>query len=1028
MALQLRITNADGTDPIILENVKNKSYFKTVSSSDEGVSFTIAKNAPKADVLNPDVDGYKKFWEVWDTKTNERLNYGPITTITESDGDWKIDGSGRSSLLLDFIKTKKTFYASIGSIVDDLRYENIAIEPRTTTLAGEMPITGTRATVLGVNVEPNSQYYGLSQQTKDNVIDDDTGIIRPGQIEPSNTYFSTTSYWAGMSTADTHLIDLGDNYDISKILVTLPYWGGKERKGNRAYEFSLDYANDYEGSVTHYKNRKFGPFHEFYTTESDRLIMGPGATSYYFGTTLSGTSIDYPVYYVKQDQEGPVNMRYLRTRIHDVHAWYGGVFDDLPPNDGYRFQCDPTYESGDYPWIVGDEVGIMEGSVISDRVLEPQNDCFASIVEIGIYKEVLAKDTIKPLALQRIDNNNLQITYSHVPDTLDVETTEEGFKKYEPGGFFRNFRITWQGASNNYNIFYGDDCANCYPDGFNFGIVDQYNNLIYSSDSTSGNDVEIKAAAYTSSILTKGSSNVSVNFVDSWPSVVDPLSWGGSYSYTTEANDWAAVHFRGQSFKWYATIPATATPAEVRIEIRHKEIPRVIAGTPGNPAHWDVERWSSWTTLESNYQLPNNISSELVYEITYESGDLLENTVYEIKITNLDGGYCSIDSIEGYWSGSMTSYNEDSKRLNISAPERFIQIYDRRFSGGSMYKWNTNSFLNFNFEGDRVIVYSAKGHNHGKISIGLLRTEGKPIYDNYPNVNNIQIPGGDSNGRLVVDLDTGQRGNEITQAIIFDSNDVFPDGLPWDTYMLGVYLLPADIETFTTTDPNQFDNFVDRCSDCITPVGEAASVNKFVYLDGISTHERVGLSVAFENETHLDILKSISEAIQSEWEITEQGIRLEPRIGVDTDEVLREGQNTLVRWNLVNDTTKIASMLVSNGADIEGLPLFAITEDKETRADLGRTVMRKEDFRNIADYFQLIGLSRTSLRKRKVPEKRISVTHIAEELSLNEGDSFILYTKKQGPLRVRLMRKDRSESSSSGTTFELECIKWPQIM
>src|SRR3970282_2447074 len=111
--LQVRVTNADGTDPIILEGAKNRQYVKSVSSSDEGISFEIAKNSPKADVLNPTVSGYVKFWEVWETEKNARLNYGPITNITESTTDWKISGSGRSSLLNDFYKTRKTFYAAI---------------------------------------------------------------------------------------------------------------------------------------------------------------------------------------------------------------------------------------------------------------------------------------------------------------------------------------------------------------------------------------------------------------------------------------------------------------------------------------------------------------------------------------------------------------------------------------------------------------------------------------------------------------------------------------------------------------------------------------------------------------------------------------------------------------------------------------------------------------------------------------------------------------------------------------------------
>src|SRR6185295_17075433 len=137
-------------------------------------------------------------------------------------------------------------------------------------------------------------------------------------------------------------------------------------------------------------------------------------------------------------------------------------------------------------------------------------------------------------------------------------------------------------------------------------------------------------------------------------------SWGGSYSYTEVANDYASIHFRGQSFKWYGTVPSGKTGAIVKIEIRHKSAPNFV-GT------WQTSAWSSWTTLENNFQMPSNISAGLVYEITFESGTLLPETVYEIKITNLDGNYCSIDSVEGYWSGSLTNYNEDSHRIGLSA-------------------------------------------------------------------------------------------------------------------------------------------------------------------------------------------------------------------------------------------------------------------------------------------------------------------------------------------------------------------------
>jgi hypothetical protein len=67
------------------------------------------------------------------------------------------------------------------------------------------------------------------------------------------------------------------------------------------------------------------------------------------------------------------------------------------------------------------------------------------------------------------------------------------------------------------------------------------------------------------------------------------------------------------------------------------------------------------------------------------------------------------------------------------------------------------------------------------------------------------------------------------------------------------------------------------------------------------------------------------------------------------------------------------------------------------------------------------------LRRRNKPERRITVTHIGEDLDLERGDSFILWTKKSGNLRVRIEHISRKESSSSGTTFDMECVEWPQI-
>jgi hypothetical protein len=184
--------------------------------------------------------------------------------------------------------------------------------------------------------------------------------------------------------------------------------------------------------------------------------------------------------------------------------------------------------------------------------------------------------------------------------------------------------------------------------------------------------------------------------------------------------------------------------------------------------------------------------------------------------------------------------------------------------------------------------------------------------------------------------------------------------------------------------------------------------------------------VAFDNEEHLEILKATTEAIQVEWDITDAGLRVEPRIGADTFVYLREGHNIVVDWNITNDIEQMATMLLSNGADIDGLPLFTITEDKETRARLGRTVMRQHDFRGNASYLQLIGLSRTELRRRAYPEKRIGVTYVGDSLGLEAGDSFMLWTKKMGDIRVRIQTKQINESN--GREYVLECVRWPQIV
>jgi hypothetical protein len=997
--LQVRIADFDGSNPVILEQAKNRSYSKSVNSSDEGISFDIAKNAPKADVLNPDTDGYKRRWEVWETNNNTRLNYGPITSIVEAGTDWKVVGAGRSALLADFRKTQKTFYAPIESVVNNIRYENYAAEPRTTTIvSGTEPFTTADNRTFGAAVIIDEKYHGLSKNTKDNAIDDDTGLFRPGDIERPNSFYTTDSFWSGMSRSDTHIVDLGDDYPVSRVDLILPAWGGGQRLWNRSYDFELAYAIRDRGG-TRVQGRSFGPFHVFYTSDTPNMFTG-GISLYVGlvnGTVVASESVI--------PNSSPVTMRFVRTRITSVHAWAGTHFDDDPSVDGWASQCDPDYVPGSIPGLTA-KIQVEE---INTRTLEAANDCHASIKEIAIQGEIIGLDRIVPVGLQRIDNNNFQITYTHSPTADETVDTDAGFRKFEPGGFFRKVSFSWTGANTAYTKFYDTDCTNCFPSGFNFGIMDDNNSLVYATDSTSG-FVARTFGAYTSHILMKGAADASVTSVDSWPAQTDPLSYGGSYSYTTVTGDHAVIHFKGASFKWYATVPDDETGANVTVSIRHKD----TSGT-----------WTAYTTL-STFTIPDNISAQAVYEITYESGILDADTVYEIKITNNDGGYCSIDSIEGFWAASLVHYNEDSSRIIVSRPEAFKQIYDKRFSGGSMYKVISSAWAGFEFEGDRVILVSAKGHNHGKASIIIFDRSLGTIYD--PGVSNhVFIPGGDpDDGSLTIDLDTGKRGNEIPQYILFDSNQYFPSGLEWKKYAIYIFLLRANSETYAvSTIDNEFDSFVPRCKDCVADTSPTVNVTKPIFLDGIYAHEVIGLSVAFEQEAHLEMLKSTAEALQVEWNITEAGIRLEPRVGTDTEIYLREGQNTLVEWEIVNDISQMATILISHGADIDGLPLYAITEDKNTRTRLGRTVMRDVDFRNIADYQQLIGISRGELKRRSYPQKRITVTHIASDLALNEGDSFLLWTRKMGAIRVRIMRMEISETA--GRIYNLECITWPQI-
>lgn len=993
--LQIRIRAYDGSDPVILERAKNRNYSEAINSGDDGITFSIAKSDDKAYTVDPYAGGYLNLWEVWDTLTNERLNFGPITNIADQGTEWKVTGAGRAALLMDFYKTKKTFYAPIYSIIEEATYENIAAEPRTTTLVPDAVSSAAQTTVFGNTVIIDERYSGLSKNTKDRAIDDDTGD-RNDELDKVNTYFAHTSFWSGMSVADSHIVDLGEVYELNKIVYHLPVWGGPERWNNRTYDYEIAIATD-EGSTTTIQGREIGAFTTIY--QSDVPNMATGGINLVIG--LDGSSVDVQSYKISVDPVTtalpPVPVRYLRIKISDTHAWYGTHFDEDASEDLWDRQCDP------------DVAGSKMAEDINDRDLEPPNDCHASVTEVEANKKIMDIFNVKQLALQRVDNNSLQITYAHTPVAGDTKTTSAGFRKFEPGSFFRKFRVTYSGAGSSVTKFFDSDCSGCYPDGFRFGIVDDQNSLIYATDTTADTNQLVKTGAYTRQVLMKGASNAVVTYCDAWPAKLDPFSWGGSYSYTDVAGDTAIIHFRGESFKWYATVPEGETGAEVDVDIRE------LTGSG----------WTGWSNL-TTFQLPSGISSEVVYEIPYESNFLESGITYEIRITNNDGEFCSIDSFEGYWESSMVEYNEDSTKVFISRPEKIKQIYDKRFSNGSMYKWDTGAFVAITFTGDRIVLVSAKGRHHGTGRIILLDQDiAQGLYDPGTETH-VFIPGGNADGSLTIDLDSGSRGNEITQYIAFDSDDYFTDGLPWGVYTLGFYLLTSEIETYTSNTADiEFDSFVPRCKDCEPSLGEDITVNKPIFFDGVFVHEKVGLSVSFENEPHLEIVKSVAEAIQNDWCVDGRGITVEPRIGQDTDIILREGQSTVVDYEIVNDVSKVATMLLSSGADIDGLPLFTITEDKNTRQRVGRTIMRQQDFRNIASYFQLIGLSRTELKKRAYPEKRIRVRHIGN-LNLQKGDSFLLWTKKSGLFRVRIERKDISEGN--GREYDLECVTWPRIV
>lgn len=910
MSLQIRLSlpefsnGVNFSDPIIMDLADNISLLKTVNSASESITFDIPVNDPKIAYVN-----YLRWWECWDTETNARINYGPIHDMSGSSGATrKVAGPGRSALLEDYYKSVQTFYYPISQFLDDLRFENLSAEPRTSTI---------------INKNTASDYYGLSMRTKDFAIDEQTGFIAIGRDTPAKGTIKTDSFWAGVARADYLTVDLGEKYVVSKVRVLLPWWGGETINNERAYDWDYSYSDDNSSFTQVYQT----PIPNHHGTAP------PVGTTLYFGE--SG---------FESDQQTPslssISAQYWKLNITNTHAWYGNVFLGTP-SDEWAWEC------GESNVLVGVSTPspTISGGIINKNELTPSNDCYASAVELAFYRKIVGRDSISNLSYLQIQNDNRQVTYYHVPTAPEM-ISAGGSVKFEPGTFFRKVTFTVAGTTT---------------------IKDEYNTLLYS-----GGSGTLNCPAYTRLLKFSNTSSQVVQ-ADTWQGKLDAFSFGGNYQYSTVANDTATLHFRGVSVKWYATIPFGVVAGQVSIQLRSKS---------------DLGVWGAWATQVAVLTLPTDVSAYKVWEITPESGILSGDTVYELKITNLNGGFVGVDSFTGYWSASSENLNEDDSRISVRLPSEVIQQFDQKFTYGSINKFVGGGFTKqgLQFTGDRVIVYSRKGPGYGIIKMGLVQflSTGSTV---------LHIPGGDADGSVIVDLESPY---EIPQAIVFDSNDYFTapnDGLPWAGYFLGIYK-PKDVEP--------------------------------IWVDGITVHESTGLSVKFLNTNYLEILKSTAEALQMEWDITEAGIKVVPRLGKDTDEIYAEGRGTTINIDDVEDVTQVATMLIVTGADIDGLPLSAVIENKNTKKIIKRTIQRLYDLRNTSDYFTLIGAGRTELLKRRAPQKRVTIQRVGT-INTAVGDSFIV-KKKTLEGRFRAVAMTRTQSNANGTSYSLECLEWPPIV
>lgn len=971
--LVARITNFDGSNPVLMERADSIEEFKSVSSSDEGGTFTVPANDPKI----ADID-YTKWWEIWDGETNVRLNRGPIHEINETNGAWRVTGPGRSQILEDLVMTKNTMYYPINRFLDDLRYENLATEPRTVANAYGQ---------TGQPPAPKAKYYGLSKKTAVNAIDDTVNFTVSDKRVPA--FHTVDSFWSGTDRADGLTINLGQEAGVARVSLLFPWWGGYKRFTDRTYDFDLSYSNDEQN------------FTNVVTKSPNYVVTADRYGGFFFYFRPSGV-VSGPVGYeplAEPLSDTAIDSQYWRVNISATHAWYGNVLDGNPPVDKWADQCTPP--------PIGS--GHLPGSIDS-KDLKPENDCHASLVEIGVYSEAISRDRISNLAYQQIDNSSNQITYTHTVGNEEngqqkTVSSVDGhtLTKYEPGTFMRKVRFSWAGAGSAFTKFYDDD-----PDGSmtssNVAVVDQNNSLVYRSTITSGTK-DLLLPAYTQFIQIKGATGVQILTTDAWLGESNAFSVDNTISTSVHANDTATLHFKGRSLKMYVTTPLGKQGGTVRLDIRTKDPDTGIFG--------------GFTTLADDVQIPNNVANYKLFEITSESDYLSDDGIYEFKVTNL-GGFVGLDAFAGYWQASWIDFNEDNERvLYNDDASAWTQIYDGRFSAGSMMKTNQfGAHMQFGFEGDRVQLFMAKGPNFGKATIYI---SGPGSYG----TNIVDIPGHGSS--IVVDLGDDS-GSPITHYIprylAFDSKDYWPAGMPWEpNYNIHVRLL--EVETYTAKKNQASDSLFDQdCIDCLNEVD--VKQNKYIYIDGVSAHCTSGISAKFNNETHLSILKSLTEVIQHEWQVTEDGLYVRPRIGTDTDVIIREGSNVVITHDITRDVSNVATLLYSNGADIDGLPLFTITEDKKNKEIMGRTITRTNDFRNVADYFTLIGASRTELLARRTPDDRITLNYVGDP-RVSLGDSFILVTKRHlDGQRVRLMKITNQQTSSSGRSSQLECVKWPQ--